>query len=78
MPATSEIAGSETIVCACFRVTESTVLDAIAQWNLSSVKEVCQRTNAGAGCTACRLRIRKYLVPSNCEGCPGNGGSACG
>ena len=50
------------IVCACFQVTESAVITAVATWNLSSVKDLCRFTNAGAGCTACRLRLKKYLV----------------
>lgn len=50
------------IVCSCFQVTESAVIQAVATWNLTSVKELCRFTNAGAGCTACRLRLKKYLV----------------
>jgi bacterioferritin-associated ferredoxin len=58
---------SDTIVCACFQIAESTVVDAIATWNLTSVKEVCRMTNAGAGCTACRLRLRKYVEEARTE-----------
>lgn len=50
------------IVCSCFQVSESAVIEAVATWNLTSVKELCRFTNAGAGCTACRLRLNKYLV----------------
>lgn len=52
---------ADPIVCRCLQVTESTVKDAIATWNLETVKEVCRYTEAGGGCTACHAMIRRHL-----------------
>lgn len=52
---------SETIVCRCLQVSESTIQDAIAIGGLTSVKQVCRETGAGGGCTACHARIREML-----------------
>jgi NAD(P)H-nitrite reductase large subunit len=56
---------SETIVCHCLEISESTVADAIAICGLTSVKEVCRETGAGAGCTACHGRLRDMLRKTN-------------
>jgi NAD(P)H-nitrite reductase large subunit len=53
--------GSETVLCRCLQVTESTVVDAIAVGSLSTVKEICCETGAGGGCTACHARLRELL-----------------
>lgn len=52
---------SETILCHCLGVSESTVQDAVAICGLSTVKEVCRETGAGSGCTACHARLRELL-----------------
>lgn len=52
---------SETIVCRCLQISESTVADAIAISGLTSVKEICRETGAGGGCTACHARLRSML-----------------
>jgi bacterioferritin-associated ferredoxin len=52
---------SETIVCHCLQVSESTLADAIAICGASTVKEVCRETGAGGGCTACHARLRELL-----------------
>jgi bacterioferritin-associated ferredoxin len=52
---------SETIVCHCLQVSESTLTDAIAVCGLASVREVCRETGAGGGCTACHARLREML-----------------
>lgn len=56
---------SETIVCRCLGITESTVADAVAICGLSAVKEICRETGAGSGCTACHSRLRELLRNSN-------------
>jgi bacterioferritin-associated ferredoxin len=56
---------SESIVCRCLEVSESTVADAVAIYGLSTVKEVCRETGAGSGCTACHARLRELLKKSN-------------
>jgi NAD(P)H-nitrite reductase large subunit len=57
----SESDCSETIVCRCLQVSQSTVSDAIAICGLASVKEICRETGAGGGCTACHARLRDML-----------------
>jgi NAD(P)H-nitrite reductase large subunit len=52
---------SETIICHCLEVSESTVADAVAICGLLSIKEVCRETGAGSGCTACHARIKELL-----------------
>ena len=55
---------SETIVCHCLQVSESTLADAIAICGAATVKEVCRETGAGGGCTACHARLREMLRAS--------------
>jgi bacterioferritin-associated ferredoxin len=52
---------SDTIVCHCLQVSESTVADAIAVCGVASVKELCRETGAGGGCTACHARLKEML-----------------
>jgi NifU-like protein len=52
---------SETIVCRCLGISESTVADAVAVCGLATVKDVCRETGAGSGCTACHARLRDLL-----------------
>jgi len=56
---------SETIICHCLGISESTVADAVAVCGLASVKDVCRETGAGSGCTACHARLRELLRKSN-------------
>ena len=52
---------TDTIICHCLRVTESTVVDAIDMGRLQTIREVVRETRAGEGCTACHGRIRCLL-----------------
>ncbi len=61
----SETDCSETIVCRCLGVSESTVADAIAVCGLSTIKEICRTTGAGGGCTACHARMKELLRRTN-------------
>ena len=61
----SQVDCAESIVCHCLEVSESTVADAIAICGLSSVREVCRETGAGAGCTACHTRLKELLRKTN-------------
>ncbi|HEY2251042.1 MAG TPA: (2Fe-2S)-binding protein [Planctomycetaceae bacterium] len=56
---------SETIVCHCLEISESTVADAIAVCGLSTVREICRETGAGSGCTACHSRLKALLHKTN-------------
>jgi len=49
------------IVCRCLKVTEGTIVEAIATLGLRTVKEVRAATGAGDGCTCCHQQIRAYL-----------------
>ncbi len=52
---------SETMLCHCLEIGESTVADAIAICGLTTVKDVCRETGAGTGCTACHARLKELL-----------------
>ena len=50
------------VVCKCLRVTEQTLITAIATLGLRTVKEVRQATEAGDGCTCCHKELAAYLA----------------
>jgi NAD(P)H-nitrite reductase large subunit len=52
---------TESIVCRCLEISETTVADAIAVCGLSTVREICRETGAGGGCTACHARLKELL-----------------
>lgn len=49
------------ILCHCLQVSQDSVVDAIDQYRLNSIREVQGCTGAGGGCTACHYRIRRLL-----------------
>jgi bacterioferritin-associated ferredoxin len=49
------------IVCHCLQVTEEMLLEAVATFELRTVKDVRRHTGAGDGCTACHKRLGQYL-----------------
>ncbi|MFN0055789.1 MAG: bacterioferritin-associated ferredoxin [Planctomycetales bacterium] len=51
----------ESIVCHCLKVSESTLVEAIAICGAASVRELCHQTGAGGGCTACHSRLRELI-----------------
>jgi bacterioferritin-associated ferredoxin len=51
-------------VCHCLQVTEEAVLQAIATFDITTIKELRHYTGAGDGCTACHRRLQKYLEPA--------------
>lgn len=53
---------SDRIICHCLRVTESEIRSAVEVGDASSVKRVMDCTQAGSGCTACHLAIRRILA----------------
>gem|GEM_PF-1496561 len=72
------------LVCHCVGVTEKQLVDALVA-GASTVAEIIERTGAGTGCTACRVRLRQYVVAfhsgrplppaatlcdGSCESCP--------
>jgi bacterioferritin-associated ferredoxin len=52
---------TETIICHCLQISESTIVDAVGVCGMSSFKEVCHETGAGTGCTACHLRLKAMI-----------------
>jgi NifU-like protein len=49
------------IVCECFGVTESEIVDAINHNNLTTLEQVTDYTKAGGGCGTCHERIEAIL-----------------
>src|SRR5438552_2134910 len=51
----------DTMVCHCLQVTEATLVDALENQRIRTLRDVIVCTGAGDGCTACHRRIRRYL-----------------
>jgi NifU-like protein len=49
------------IICACFNVTEKTIVDAIKENNLKTPEEITNYTKAGGACGKCRPAIEKLI-----------------
>ena len=49
------------IICRCLQVTEEALLRVLGEGEAQTLKDVCQRTGAGDGCTACHRLLRSYL-----------------
>jgi len=56
-------------LCYCFNVREQAVVEAIQKWDLKTVREVQQRTNAGCGCGCCISDLHVLLL-QRAEGKP--------
>lgn len=52
------------VVCHCLQVTESTIHEAVASGAVRSLCDLRRHTGAGGGCSACHLRLRRYLPES--------------
>jgi bacterioferritin-associated ferredoxin len=51
----------ERFLCHCLQVTEDTVMEALAELQIRSLKDLRQHTGAGSGCTACHHKLRRYI-----------------
>jgi bacterioferritin-associated ferredoxin len=49
------------VVCRCLNITEAEVTSTVVALGVSSLSELCQRTVAGTGCTACHAELRRLL-----------------
>ena len=49
------------VVCECFGVTETEIVDAIQHNNLTTLEQVTDYTKAGGGCGTCHERIEEIL-----------------
>jgi bacterioferritin-associated ferredoxin len=54
-------------LCHCLKVYEDEVRNAIADGELSNVKQVTQACGAGGGCTACHRHLKRLLAEAQCE-----------
>lgn len=52
-------------VCNCMNVTAGQIEEAIKKYNLKTVEEVGEKTQAGTGCGACQEKIQKMLESIN-------------
>ncbi|MDY3556674.1 (2Fe-2S)-binding protein [Gemmata sp. JC717] len=50
------------VVCRCLQVTEQTLISAIVELGLRTVKEVRRATEAGTGCNCCHREVSAYLA----------------
>jgi NifU-like protein len=55
----------ETVLCACYDVSENEVRRVITENGLTSVEEVTNFTKAGGGCGRCREKIEQILKEIN-------------
>jgi NAD(P)H-nitrite reductase large subunit len=53
------------VVCECLKVTEGQVVDAIRSGRACSLREIAACTEAGAGCNACHVDLRRLLQREN-------------
>lgn len=63
-----EWAGDEALICTCFGVSERTIEREIQTRGLSTVAEVTNASNAGAGCRSCYPLIEEILSQFAREG----------
>lgn len=56
-----EFRGEKALICTCFGVTEERIEMLIDERSLSSVDEVTQVCNAGAGCGSCLMLIQEII-----------------
>ena len=57
--------GDDALICTCFGVSERTIESEIEIRNLSTIAEVTQACNAGAGCRSCYPLIEDILEEVN-------------
>ncbi|MFO0926428.1 MAG: (2Fe-2S)-binding protein [Gemmataceae bacterium] len=49
------------VVCHCMNVTEDTILEALATFDIDTVKDLRHYTGAGDGCTCCHRQLRQMI-----------------
>jgi NifU-like protein len=57
--------GDDALICTCFGVSERTIENEVQIKNLSTIAEVTQACNAGAGCRSCYQLIEDILQEVN-------------
>ncbi len=53
------------VVCRCLKVTESEICEAVTTCDIQTLQDLGNCTGAGQGCTACHIRLRKYLATAS-------------
>jgi NifU-like protein len=61
-------AGDEALICTCFFVSERTIEREIQTRGLTTVAEVTDACNAGAGCGSCHQLIQEILATNDLPG----------
>jgi NAD(P)H-nitrite reductase large subunit len=56
---------SDRMICHCYGVTESELVDIIEAKQAETVAEVLDSSCAGSGCTACHCRIKRLIRTSS-------------
>lgn len=49
------------VVCHCMNVTEDTILEALAMFDIDTVQDLRHYTGAGDGCTCCHRQLRQMI-----------------
>jgi NAD(P)H-nitrite reductase large subunit len=49
-------------ICRCMKVAKSTIANAIAACNLTSVDQITEKTEAGGACMCCHRHLQKMLT----------------
>ncbi len=62
--------GSDGYVCACLRITERQLLDALSGAPGCSLRDLRRTLGAGDGCTACHDVLQQYLDAGAQPSCP--------
>ncbi len=53
--------GPDPIVCHCLGISRGDLVQALACRAMFSLKDICERTGAGDGCTACHQSLKQLL-----------------
>jgi NifU-like protein len=56
-----EFQGEKALICTCFGVSEETIVNVIAENDLTDVDEVSGLCRAGSGCGSCRMLIAELI-----------------
>lgn len=56
-----EFQGEKALICTCFGVSEETIVNLIAENDLTDVDEVSGLCHAGSGCGSCRMLIAELI-----------------
>jgi bacterioferritin-associated ferredoxin len=61
LPTESSLTLRDRVVCRCLHVKESVILELLSDPLVQTIKEIRCQTGAGDGCTACHVKLQRYL-----------------